>query len=393
MHENSSELDEAELHDDLGLDEHRGRHAARGHRPRRLRGCFAVLMSLAVLAALIGGIAFGVGKGKDKLTELFSAPDYSGQGTGAVTVEITKGQTSDDIAKVLETKGVVKSAKAFERAARDDVRSRSIQAGTYQLRKEMSAKAALALLLNPASTLVVPRVSVPVGKTKTEAADLIQRSKAAKLPAGSVQKALAQPQSLGLPRYAHGNPEGFLYPGTYDLPKGATATSILRMMVAKYNATAKALQLEKVAAGKQLDPYQAVIVASIVQAETNRDEDYPKVARVIYNRLRAGMPLQMDSTIHYILGRDGGVFTTAEARRHPSPYNTYKHKNLPPGPINSPDAKTLRAALNPAAGGWLYFTLVDLDTGETAFASTGEEHAANVAKLQAWCQAHPGRCG
>ena len=133
-------------------------------------------------------------------------------------------------------------------------------------------------------------------------------------------------------------------------------------------------------------------MASIVAAETNRPQDYPKVARVIYNRLAAGWRLQMDSTIHYVVGRNGGVFTTEAQRTVDSPYNTYMYTTLPPGPINSPSIDTLRAALHPAVGKWLFFTLVNLDTGETAFASDEKQHAANVAKLRAWCTAHPGRC-
>jgi UPF0755 protein len=104
------------------------------------------------------------------------------------------------------------------------------------------------------------------------------------------------------------------------------------------------------------------------------------------------MRLQMDSTIHYVVGKDGGVFTTPEQRQMVSPYNTYKVKGLPPTPISSPTREELSAAINPAQGKWLYFTLVNLDTGETAFASSKPEHDANVAKLQAWCAAHKGRC-
>ncbi|HEY3006244.1 MAG TPA: endolytic transglycosylase MltG, partial [Kribbellaceae bacterium] len=310
-----------------------------------------------------------------------------------VTVEITRGQTADDIAKTLEAKGVVKSAKAFQRAARDDVRSRSIQAGTYQLRKQMSAKAALALLLDPQASQIVNRVSVPSGKTVKQAAAIIQASKAAKLPSGAVAAALAEPQTLGLPSYARNRPEGFLYPETYDLPKGATATSILRQMTRRYAQVAASLKLEQTARAKGIDPYQAVIVASLIQAESNRRSDYPKVARVIYNRLNKNMPLGMDSTIHYITGRTGSVYTTPADRRIDSPYNTYLHTGLPPTPINSPTEETLRAALNPAAGSWLYFVTVNLDTGETAFASTLAEHEANRAKLRTWCgqhQSHPG---
>ena len=364
----------------------------RRSRTRRGFGCFAGLVSLVVVGALVVGLAVGFGKGRDALEKMFSAPDYKGVGTGSVTVEITQGQSAQAIADTLEKKDVVKSARAFERVARDDPRSRTIQAATYTLRKKMSAKAALALLLDPAKSVLVTRIGFPAGKTKAEITDILQKSKAAKLPAGAAAAAMAKPWSLGLPSYARNNPEGFLYPGTYDVPKGATAYSILKLMTAQFARTSAELKLPQTAQRKQLDPYQAVIVASIVAAETNRLEDYPKVARVIYNRLQANMRLQMDSTVHYVVGRDGGVFTSDEQRQIDSPYNTYKNEGLPPTPINSPGKDTLKAALNPAPGNWLYFTLINLDTGETAFATNNDQHKANVAKLQAWCTAHPGRC-
>jgi UPF0755 protein len=345
-----------------------------------------------VVGALVGGLVVGFGKGRDALEKMFAAPDYEGTGTTAVTVEITQGQSAQAIADTLEKKGVVKSARAFERVARDDPRSRQIQAATYTLKKQMSAQAALDLLLDPAKSVLVTRIGIPPGRTKAEVIALLQKSKAAKLPAGAAAAAMAHPGMLNLPSYANGNAEGFLYPGTYDIPKRVSATTILRMMTAQYAKTSAELKLPETAQRKKLDPYQAVIVASIIGAETNRPQDYAKVARVIYNRLQAGKKLQMDSTIHYVVGRDGGVFTTPEQRETDSPYNTYKYAGLPPTPINSPSKDTLRAALNPAQGSWLYFTLVNLDTGETLFASTGAEHEANVKKLQTWCTAHSGRC-
>jgi UPF0755 protein len=275
--------------------------------------------------------------------------------------------------------------------ARDDPRSLQIQAATYTLRKHMSAKAALELMLNTAESVRVARISVPAGKTKAEVSLILQGSKL-KLPPGAAATALGKPALLGLPPYAHNNAEGFLFPGTYDVPKGATAYTMLKLMTANYAKAAASLDLVNTAKRKGLDPYQAVIVASIIGAETNKSEDYAKVARVIYNRLARGMKLQMDSTVHYVTGKDGGVFTSEEQRNNPSPYNTYKYKALPPTPINSPTRDELRAAINPAQGQWLYFTLINLDTGETAFANTAEEHQANVQKLQTWCQAHKGRC-
>lgn len=395
MNGTSVNEDREDLDDHLGLrPESRAERRAnrRKARARRGFGCFAGLVSLLVVGALIGGLVVGYGKGRDALERMFAAPDYEGAGTTAVTVEITQGQSAQAIADTLEKKGVVKSAKAFERVARDDPRSRQIQAATYTLKKEMSAQAALDLLLNPAKSVLVTRISIPPGRTKAEVVALLQKSKTAKLPAGAAAAAMAKGQNLKLPSYANNNAEGFLYPGTYDIPKNANATTILRLLTAQYAKTSAELQLPQVAQRKKLDPYQAVIVASIIGAETNRPQDYAKVARVIYNRLQIGKKLQMDSTVHYVTGRDGKVFTTDEQRQKDSAYNTYMYSGLPPTPINSPSKETLRAALNPAQGSWLYFTLVNLDTGETLFASTGDEHQANVKKLQAWCASHTGRC-
>lgn len=387
--------EDSDLNDDLGLrtlSRADRRAESRRLRARKSRGCLAVVFSLAVVVALVAAVVLGFGRIRDKVDGIFAAPDYTGPGSGSVTVEIAKNSTTKGIGEALEAKDVVKSAKAFERVARKDSQSLSIQAGTYTMRKKMSAEAALALMLDPKSSIQVRRVSIPAGKTLKQAAAILQASKAAKLPAGSVAAALENTSSLGLPSYAHGSAEGFLYPGTYDLPKNATATSILRQMTMEYTKVAIELDMQRIAQSGGIDPWTAVRVASIVGAETNRKQDYPKVARVIYNRLNANMRLQMDSTVHYAFGRDGKVFTSEKAREYDSPYNTYKYQGLPPGPINSPTLELLHAALHPAKGSWLYFTLVDLDTGETAFASSLAEHQKNVNKLQAWCRAHKGRC-
>jgi UPF0755 protein len=115
----------------------------------------------------------------------------------------------------------------------------------------------------------------------------------------------------------------------------------------------------------------------------------PKVARVIENRLAQGMLLQLDTTVNYATGKTG-LTTTDEDRANPSPYNTYVHAGLPPGPITNPGEEALRAVLSPAPGAWMFFVVVNPDTGETRFAVTAEEHQQNVALFQAWLRAHPG---
>lgn len=142
-------------------------------------------------------------------------------------------------------------------------------------------------------------------------------------------------------------------------------------------------------------PRELLTVASLIQAEVGRPEYMPQVAQVIYNRLDKKMPLQFDSTVHYAANKYDSVLITDDQKKIDSPYNTHLQKNagkLPPGPINSPGKAALEAAGKPAGGGTLYFVTVDLDSGETLFADTLEGHNQNVAKLQAWCKGHPGRC-
>jgi UPF0755 protein len=162
---------------------------------------------------------------------------------------------------------------------------------------------------------------------------------------------------------------------------------VIKLATAQFNEVAKGLDFQAAAKRNDLNAYQALVVASIIEREVRRDEDRPKVARVIYNRLAEGMRLEMDSTIHYLVNESGKVFTSAEQRKIDSPYNTYLKKGLPPGPISSPGRKSMEAAVNPAEGDWLFFVAVNLDTGETEFNSTLEGHNASRRKLNEWCTA------
>ncbi|MFF9310325.1 endolytic transglycosylase MltG [Streptomyces sp. NPDC014748] len=203
--------------------------------------------------------------------------------------------------------------------------------------------------------------------------------KALALPAGSTKQAAAK-AGLKLPDAAEGNPEGYLYPATYPLDDKATPQSLLAAMVDTAN---KKFSAAPVAAGAQRDYmnlYQAVTVASIVQAESATKADMAKVARVVFNRLERGMPLQMDSTLHYALGRTT-VRTTAADTRLDSPYNSYQRMGLPPTPIDNPGEDAMHAALNPAPGDWLYF--VTVKPGDTRFTADYAEHERNVAEFNA----------
>ncbi|MGW2233983.1 endolytic transglycosylase MltG [Streptomyces sp. NPDC001759] len=225
------------------------------------------------------------------------------------------------------------------------------------------------------STLVIPE-----GWRAGQVYDAVDKALA--LPSGSTRNSLAKAK-LKLPSDAEGNPEGYLFPATYPLQlngKKATPEALLSFMV---DTAGKKFNGAPVAAGAQrnaMNVYQAVTIASIVQAEAASKADMAKVARVIFNRLERGMPLQMDSTINYALNRST-LRTNTNDTRIDSPYNSYQRMGLPPTPIDNPGEDAMRAAINPAPGDWLYF--VTVKPGDTRFTADFAQHQRNVAEFNA----------
>jgi uncharacterized YceG family protein len=200
--------------------------------------------------------------------------------------------------------------------------------------------------------------------------------KALVLPAGSSKKSLEKAH-LKLPNEAEGNPEGYLFPGRYSIAGNPTPESLLKHMV---DTADEKFSDAPIAAGAQrnaMNTYQAVTIASIVQAESDSKADMPKVARVIVNRLERGLPLQMDSTVNYALNRSGGRLSDDD-KKTDSPYNTYQRPGLPPTPIGSPSQEAMRAAVTPAPGDWLYF--VTVKPGDTRFTADFAEQERNTAE-------------
>lgn len=337
----------------------------RRQRGRRVRSLIALALSLAVL--LVAGVAVYRG-GAQLLGHLkaSSAPDYSGSGTGQASVRVPEGASVSKIGNVLKKAGVVKSVDAFLAAATGNSKATAIQPGFYRLRRHMSAESAVTLMVDPSSR-VVSRVTVPEGQRVTDTIATIAKS--TDISAAALQAALRKPAKLGLPSYARGRIEGFLFPATYDVDPGTTATSLLRAMVQRYDQAAARWDLTHRAADVGLTPYQVLTMASIAEQEARHPADFPKVTRVLYNRLHKGMYLQLDSTINYALKtkKVDVLYTDLKVK---SPYNTYKHAGLPPTPIDSPGETALKAALQPASGDWLYFVTVDPETGETKFTSS-----------------------
>ena len=278
----------------------RGRRRKKNRRGRRL----APILAVVFLVAVVGGGGY---VGFTPLSGFIHPPDYSGQGTGSVTVQIQDGDSVRAMGRRLEDAKVVKSSGAFNKVAKSDPKATSIQPGYYRLRLHMSAKAALALLLDPKSR--AGRVTFPEGKRTVEVLKIL--SAKTHIPLKNFQHAAQNTKSLGLPSYAHGRLEGYLYPFTYDPPPKATATQVLRSMVEQFKKVATEMDLEGEARRAHMSPHDVVTIASMVQAESGASEDMPKIARVIDNRLHNPQPwmhkLQLDSTVMYALGKYGIV--------------------------------------------------------------------------------------
>jgi UPF0755 protein len=366
---------------ELGLGAPRTSHRAAR---KQSKGCLPALIALALIVAL--GV-FAYVKGVDLLRDALngsSAADYAGDGTGTVTIEVQEGDTATDIAHTLEAAGVVKSAEAFIDAANANPQSTSIQVGFYALHSKMSAESALDLMLDPDTSMVTNNLTIPEGKRANEIVALV--SEFGGWSENEVQKAYDDTKALGLPAYANGDPEGYLFPATYDVPPKATPASVLKTMVDEFKRRADELKLEQGAADLGMSPGDVVTVASLIQAEASRPEDMPNVASVIYNRLDIDMPLQLDSTLHYAVDSRGEIQTTDDLRDMDTPYNSYTLTGLPPTPIDSPGMDALDAALHPANTDYLYFVTVNLKTGETKFAETFAEHEQNRQEYLQYCE-------
>jgi len=358
-------------------------------RQRKRRRHWLTSLVIVVTLVAIGVLGYkAIGIMRDASAQATHAEDYKGEGEGEVTVTIPEGASGVDIGDILQSKGVVASGKAFTNAVKNNPKGNTIQPGTYKLKNKMSANAALQALLDPESK-GDHTLTIPAGVSKQIVKDRLK--KVGNFTDEQIEAAYADTAGIGLPAEAGGNVEGWLAPGTYDVSENATPKDLIKKMVSQTVTRLKELKVSK-------GDYQKVLTkASIVEREVNREQYYGQAARVIENRLEQtdgethGL-LQMDSTVQYGLGRYGGIPSEAETQDANNPYNTYVHKGLPPGPIGSPGEAAVKAVLNPPAGSWLYFVTVNLETGETLFASTSEEQKANTKKLNDYCSKNKEIC-
>jgi UPF0755 protein len=384
----------------------KGQHRRGGIRDRkkkrgggRGKTVLALLLPLVLLGVLGGGVWYGFGR----IQALFGAPDYNGSGTGQVMIEIKDGDLLVDIANTLVVQDVVKSGKAFVNAAEKNSASTGIQPGFYQVHKQMSAEAALNLLLD-LKNKVSNKITIPEGRTAKQVYKLLEQT--TKIPVAEFEAAAKDPIALGIPDWWFNrsdgkkspvapSAEGFLYPETYDLPPNATAEGILKEMVQTFLTVTGGMTFDKQVQANLggVTPYEALIVASLAQAEAGNPDDLGKVSRVAYNRLfkpNAEVPcgcFEMDVTVNYWLQVQGkptktsGQMTDAELDDPKNPYNR-KLKGFIPTPIDNPGKLALQGAMAPAKGNWYFFVAIDKQ-GHSAFAPTSAEHQRNIAKAKA----------
>jgi len=358
-------------------DDHRGRgRASKG--PRGPRRRFRWIAPLVALLVILIPVAIGGSYAYSLYMSKYHPPDYSGPEGGHLVVQVPPGATPTSLGPELAKLGVVASSRAFVLAAEHSSNPNGLLPGFYGMRLHMKASLAYALLLDQ-KNLVQVTVTIPEGWRLSQIVAYLGTKSG--IPASAYERVLGNPAQLHLPAYANGKPEGYLFPATYEVLPHETALGVLTGMVQRFEQEAAAVNLPTAAKRVHLTEGQVIIMASLVEAEGGRVADYPKIARVIYNRLAQHIPLQLDSTVLYGL-HSYGIIASDQQLASASPYNTYKYKGLTPGPIDSPGAAAIQAVLNPAAGNWLYFVTVNPKTGLTLFTASQATFAQYRAELE-----------
>ena len=354
------------------------RTKARGRKRRSARGKAAFTIAIAVVVLIVGIVAAaGYSYVSHWVNNRYG--DYSGSGTGTVKVAVAPGASLTSLGPLLVSKGVIAAVRPYDSAAAAAPNAGSLQPGIYNLHHHMNAKLAVQLLLSGKSRAEVT-FQVKDGERATALAARL--AAATKIQASTFTQLIDHPAQLGLPSWAAGSTaEGFLYPDTYQFQPHESALKILQAMVADFKQRTTSLTAD--AKKVFTTPWHALIVASLVQAEAGSVQDMPKISRVVWNRLKIGKPLEFDSTVFYAMGKYGTAITQAQEHVQ-SPYNTYLHTGLPPGPIGSPNIHALQAAVHPTTGqlarGWLYFIT---DTKKKPYKTY---FTSSLKQLQQWQQ-------
>lgn len=331
-----------------------------------MKGCLRQLAFLLFMAALFLGTVFGV-------ASLFRPPSSSAR---VVRVEVPRHATIRGIAERLESQRLIRHRYAFMLMARLMGESNELKAGEYELQPRMSLLEIIDKLAR--GDAVAVWFTVPEGYTVPQIADtlsqlgMVERHRFLRLADSEASRFDA---GFKIPRRSL---EGYLFPDSYKFKKGVTEKRILAGMLQNFH--------EKVVDGLSDDVHasslpldKVVIVASLIEREARVPEDRPLISAVIYNRLEHHMPLQIDASVLYALGHHKQKVLLADLGVD-SPYNTYRHPGLPPGPICSPGLDSIKAALRPARADYLYY--VARADGHHIFSATLAEHNAAVKRAR-----------
>ena len=335
----------------------------RRRRPARLTLVLVLLVTLVAAVAYVADRTF---------------TPFSGQGSGTVVVRIPQGASTRQIGNLLAAKGVVGSGFFF--ALRAKLGGGTLRSGTFTLRRGMSNGAALSALTTATQAAPTIRVLIPEGPGRREVAPIVARQGVTgNYLRASVRSPLLRPRSYGAPRGA--TLEGFLFPATYDLLRGASARTLVRKQLEAFKASTAGIDWSY-ARSKNLTRYDVLTIASIIEREAFRDKDRPLVAAVFYNRLRDKMALGSDATTRYAVANFTRPLKVSQLRST-SPYNTRLHVGLPPGPIGNPGLASIQAAAHPAKVPYLYFIVKACGHGALAFSATNAQFQKNVAAYNA----------
>lgn len=332
----------------------------------------ALLASLVILGLLVGG-AGAVVYGYLQRVGVVGDSDPGKR----VNVVIPRGSKASEIGDLLAKKKVIPSGFGFQIVTFLEGGGDKIQAGRYKLPLGLNARDALARLTEGAMAQDYYRVTFQEGSWLTDFADTLQKD--GDIPAKEFMKYVKS----GKVRSQYGpkvgrSLEGLLFPSTYEIGEREGAASVVKRLVDEFDHRAKAL---KIGRAPGLSPYEAVIVASMIEAEARVQGDRAKISAVIQNRQQIGMALGIDATLRYALRKRGGALTVSDLAVD-SPYNTREVAGLPPTPIGAPGEASLRAAIHPADGDWLYYVVSDC-RGHHAFTESYDQFLADKSRYQA----------
>lgn len=342
---------------------------------RSYKSWIAGLISILVVAGLVGGGLIVAGSSVQDFLSRFQVEDYKGDPGPMTQLVIEAGDTGEDVARKMVEADIIKS---FDAIYRDMLNvDLVIYPGTYEFPTKISGSQALGLLL-AGENRVELSTTIPEG---LEVADIIPiLVEDLNLSVADIEAAISS-QLTRIPDDAP-SIEGYLFPATYSFDPGVGADEVIQAMVDRLEVELAKYEIEL------KDSLEIMTLASIVQSEGRLTEDFYKIARVFLNRLEIGMPLQSDQTVKYRYEGSLDSFQEGLADRT-NPFNTFEFAGLPPGPITNPGALTIEAALRPATGDWLYFVAIDLNTGETVFSETLAEHERATELYYQWCRENP----